>query len=87
MTAVWYHCTPHETSALQAQQTSTSREKVSSGQADQREYDEHLLQGLEVNNNILITCQACPHKLSSFMVIHTCVVRGVLLCIISRYWT
>ena len=44
-------------------------------QADWREYDEYLLQGLEVNHNILITCQACPYKISSFMVVHACMVR------------
>ena len=51
----------------------------------------YLLQILEVNEHILVTSQAGSHKLSSFMVIHTCTascsafrnqICGVVRCVL-----
>lgn len=46
----------------------------------------HLLQGLEVNNNVLVACQACPHKLSSLKIIHACTSHKRSFCAHDGDW-
>ena len=57
-----------------------SGRRAHEGKLSCREHGKHLLQSLEVNNNILISCQACPHKFSSLKVVHTCTSCKASLC-------